>query len=80
MRESSARSLDPYNSENRRYERYQQGYLCQLLVPRQPGEPRIDGLKIALDDGEIGAGLICLAQREAGFRHIGHRGRLPEDG
>jgi hypothetical protein len=34
---------------------------------RHPREPRIDRLKLVLDDGEVGAGLIDLMQREDAF-------------
>jgi hypothetical protein len=38
----------------------------------------MDSLNLGFDDGEVGAGLIGLAQPEAGFRW--GRGMLPEDG
>jgi hypothetical protein len=44
----------------------------QLSAVRQPGEPSIGGLKIALDRREVGARLIGLAQGEAMFEVVRH--------
>jgi hypothetical protein len=40
----------------------------------------MQGFELGLDDGEIGAGLIGLAQRRSGTGILGHVAMLPEDG
>jgi hypothetical protein len=52
----------------------------QVGSRRHPGEPSMDGLELSFDDGEIGAGLVGLAQRKAGRGVIGHAAMFAECG
>jgi hypothetical protein len=61
-RPSPEKRFDPGEDESRRGERCEQGGLGHLFSGGEARELALDEIKLVLDRGEIGAGLVGLAQ------------------
>jgi len=62
-----AEHLDPRDHEHRRAEDNPERRPRQLLPRRCAREPSLDRLQLGFDQGELGACLLDLAERESGF-------------
>jgi hypothetical protein len=66
------------NRERRATEHPDQCDPRQVAPRRHVGKPGMDGFELVLDNGEIGAGLIGLAQSELAL--VWHADMVPDDG